>query len=171
MRRRRNKRYLKKSLRRREKQLDAHLRRFLDGLDSEQPLEEESNFRLLLKLRWLITDFIYLRLKLHRGWKDGWFLDLFDVIELKTTGEGVELTGDIVWWVEGKGADTAWIPADHESHPTGVYKVKIRGDINGGQWVVEPVSARLKRAKVLKRNAVYVIEFGKGSTYMKIESR
>ena len=151
--------------------MGAHLGRFLDGFDSKQPLEEESNFHLLLHLRWLVNDFLYLRLKLHRGWREGWFLDLFDVVEVKTNGEGVELTGDIVWWVEGKGAETVWIPADHEPRPTGVHKIKIRGDMRGGRWVLEPVSARLTRAKVLKRDAGYVIEFGRGSTYMKIKSR
>src|SRR4028119_1636075 len=146
MRRRRNKRYLKKRLRRREKQLGAHLGRFLDGFDSKQPLEEESNFHLLLHLRWLVNDFLYLRLKLHRGWREGWFLDLFDVVEVKTNGEGVELTGDIVWWVEGKGAETVWIPADHEPRQIGVHKIKIRGDMRGGRGGREPGSARLARA-------------------------
>jgi hypothetical protein len=171
MRRRRNKRYVKKSLCRREKQLDEHLARFLDGFDSKQAPDEESNYRLLLNLRWMVNDFIYLRLKLNRAWKKNRFLDLFDVAEVKATSDSVELKGDIVWWAEGVGANLEWVPADHEPHPTGVYKVKIRGDMKGGRWVVEPVTARLRRAKVRKRNAVYSVEFGRGSTYMKIESR
>jgi hypothetical protein len=162
---------VKKSLRRREKQLDEHLARFLDGFDSKQAQDEESNYRLLLNLRWIVSDFIYLRLKLNRAWKKNRFLDLFDVAEVKAARDSVELKGDIVWWAEGVGANLEWIPADHESHPTGVYKIKIRGDMNGGRWVVEPVSARLRRAKGSKCDAGYVVEFGRGSTYMKIESK
>ena len=172
MRSRRNRRYLKKSLRRREGHLGKYLSLFLEGFDAGKPLDEENNRRLLLKLRWLVNDFIYLHLKLHPGWTGkSRFLDLFDVESVRVKNGGVELSGDIVWWAEGKDAEGEWWPADHEPRRTGVYKVKIRGDMGGGYWVVEPVSAKLSESKVPKRDAVYEIDFGKGSTYMKIRSR
>jgi hypothetical protein len=172
MRRKRSKRYLRKYLRRREKVLGKHLSLFLDGFDAERPLDDESNFHLLLKLRWLIYDFIYVRLKLNPRWmRKKWFLELFDVDSVRVKNGGVEFSGDIVWWAEGKDAEGEWWPADHEPHRTGVYKVKIRGDMDGGDWVVEPVTAKLRKSKLPKRNAGYEIDFGKGSTYMKINSR
>ena len=172
MRRKRSKRYLKKYLRRREKALEKYLSLFLDGFDAGKPLDDESNFRLLLKLRWLIYDFIYVRLKLNPKWmRKKWFLELFDVDSVKIQNGGVKFSGDIVWWAEGKDAVGEWWPSDHEPHRTGVYKVKIRGDLDGGYWVVEPVTATLRKPKIPKHNTGYEIDFGKGSTYMKIRSR
>ena len=145
---------------------------FLDGFNSEKPLDDDGNFGLLLKLRWLIYDFIYVRLKLHPGWvKKRWFLELLDVDSVKIGNGGVEIAGDIVWWAEGKDAVGEWWPADHEPHRIGVYKVKIRGGLDGGRWVVEPVMAKLRKPKIPKRNAGYEIDFGKDSTYLKLRSR
>ncbi|MDQ3819669.1 MAG: hypothetical protein M3362_18610, partial [Acidobacteriota bacterium] len=116
---------------------------FLDSFDTEKPLDDERNFHLLLKLRWLIYEFIYVRLKLNPKWmKKKWFLELPDVDFVRIENGGVELSGDIVWWAEGKDAVGEWWPADHAPHRTGVYKVKIRGDLDGGYWVTEPVIAR-----------------------------
>lgn len=163
---------MKRSLRLRERVLDKYLRLFIDGFDSEQPLRAERNHRLLLKLRWLVQDFIYIRTTLHPKWmRKRWFLDLIDVEQVKIKGAEVELTGDIVWWAEGKDAVGEWWPSDHEPHRTATYKVKIRGDLDGGYWVLEPVTAKLRISKAPKRNAEYEIEFGKSSTYMKISSR
>jgi hypothetical protein len=171
MRSKQSKRYLKKRLRRREKALGKYLSLFLVGFDAEKPLDDESNFPLLLKLRWLIYDFIYFRLKLNRKWmKKKWFLELFDVDSVRIKNGVVEFIGDMVWWTEGKDAVGEWWPSDHEPHPIGVYKVKIRGDLGGGYWIVEPVTAKLRTSKIQKRNAGYEIDFGKGSTYMKIKN-
>ena len=102
MRRKRNRRYLKKYLRRREKELGKYLSLFLDGFDAGRPLDDESNRRALLKLRWLIHDFIYVRLKLNPRWmRKRWFLELFDVDSTRLNSAGVELSGDVVWWAEG----------------------------------------------------------------------
>jgi len=159
-------------LRSREQALDKYLRLFLDCFNSEQPLKAEGNFRLLLELTWLINSFIFVRLKLNPKWmKKQWFLDLLDVDDIKIKRDEVEIVGDIVWWAEGKDAVGKWWLPDHEPHWTGTYKVKIRGDLAGGYWVVEPVIANLQKAKFLKKNAAYEIEFGKGSTYMKVRSR
>lgn len=172
MRRKRSKRYLRKYLRRREKALGKYLSLFLDSFDAGKPLDDESNFRLLLKLRWLIYDFIYVRLKLNPQWmRKKWFLELFDVDSVKIRDGSVEFSGDIVWWSEGEDAVGKWWPPDHEPHRTGVYKVKIRGDLDGGYWMVEPVDAKLRKSNIPKRNAEYEIYFGTGSTYMKIKSR
>ena len=152
--------------------MGEYLRAFLDGFDPERPLGGQRNFRPLLSLRWLIHDFINARLRLNRGWAaKRYFLELFDVDGLEVRDGVVELTGDIVWWAEGKDAAGEWWPPDHVPRPTGAYKVKIRGDLGGGFWVVEPVIAKLWEARKPGRNAGYEIEFGAGSTYMRIKSK
>ena len=173
----RSRRVLKKHLRRKEAELDKWLRHFLDGYDPSRPLDRDDgdpgeNFRLLLRLRWLVYSFIYVRLKLTPWWGNRRrFLELFDVDDVKVQGGSVELEGDMVWWAEGVDAAGEWWPADHEPHPTGVYKVKLRGDLDGGYWVLEPVRVKLSVAEAPGRNARYEIEFGSGSTYLKIKSR
>lgn len=163
---------MKKYLRRKERELGEHLSLFLEGFDAGKPPGEEPNRRALLKLRWLVYAFIYVRLKLNPAWaRKKWFLELFDVDSASVNGRRVELSGDMVWWAEGKDAEGEWWPADHEPRWTGVYKVKIRGDLDGGYWVIEPVSARLTEPATPNRDAAYEIEFGTGSTYMKIRSR
>jgi hypothetical protein len=169
MRRRRNKRYLKKRLRLRERQLGNAVSRFVDKFEPQRSLDDEYNFQLLLKLRWLINDFIYLRLKLHPLWmRKEWFLDLLDVDDVTVRNSSVVLVGNAVWWAQGKDAAGEWWPADHEPHKTGPYKIKLRGDLSGGRWVLEPVKAELKMPRRAKRSAVYRVEFGQGSTYMVI---
>jgi hypothetical protein len=169
---RRSNKYTRKRLRHREKQLREHLDRLLSGFNPDNPHDDRSNFRLLLRVRWLVYDFIYLRLKLNPRWqKRQWFLELFDVDEVRITNSSLELIGDIVWWAEGKDAIERWWPADHEPHRVGPYKLKIRGDLSGGCWVLEPLIARLRTPKLAKRNADYEIEFGKGSTYMMARSK
>ena len=54
----------------------------------------------------------------------------------------------MVWWAEGSEAAGEWWPTDHEPHRTAVYKVKRRGDLGGGRWVVEPVRVRMSVARV-----------------------
>jgi hypothetical protein len=170
MRRRRNRRYLKKRLRLREKQLGNAVSLFVDKFEPRQSLEDEPNFRLLLKLRWLVNDFIYLRLKLHPLWmKKQWFLDLLDVDNVTVRNGSVILAGDAVWWAQGRDADGEWWPADHEPRKSGPYKIKLRGDLSGGRWVLEPVRAELKLPANEKRVAGYRVEFGQDSTYMVIE--
>jgi len=170
MRRRRNKRYLKKRLRLREGQLGNTVSLFVDKFDPRQPLEGEHNYRLLLKLRWLVSDFIYLRLKLHPTWmRKQWFLDLFDVDNVTVRDGAVVLVGDAVWWAQGKDADGAWWPSDHQPRQSGPYKIKLRGDLSGGRWVLEPVRAELKLPVDVQRTAGYRVEFGQGSTYMVIK--
>jgi hypothetical protein len=177
MAKRKSKRQLKKYLRKREGQLNAALHSFLAdydfslALDNDNPTEtpeSEKQFRLLLRLRWLIYDYLWVRLKIDPRWRSKqWFLDLFDVDEVRIENENVYLTGDIVWWAEGKDAQGQWWPSDHEAKATGIYKIKIRGDLNGGKWVVEPMTALLRLAKTAKHDARYQIEFGYGSTYLK----
>lgn len=157
--------------------LDVWLRRFLEGYDPAGPLDNGEgdrgeNFRLLLRLRWLIFTFIHVRLELTPWWGGRRrFLEHLDVDEVNIAGGSVELVGDMVWWAEGREAEAGdWWPPDHETHPTGVYKVKIRGDLGGGRWVVEPVRVRMSVARVAWRKASYEIEFGRGSTYLKIKS-
>jgi len=172
MRKRNNNKYTRKLLRYREKQLQDYLDRFLNRFDPQQPEDDKSNFQLLLNLRWLVYDFIYLRLKLNPNWqKKQWFLDLFDVEQIRIENGNVELIGDMVWWAEGKDAENEWWQADHEPHWVGRYKKKMRGDLSGGYWVIERVSANLKKAEVEGRRAGYEIEFGRGSTYMNIKSK
>ena len=168
---------MKKYLRRREAELDRRLRRFLEGFDPSQPLDRDGadpgeNFRLLLRLRWLIHSFISVRLELTPWWGNRRrFLEHLDVDEVKVEGGRVELVGDMVWWAGGSEAAGEWWPADHEPRPTGVYKVKIRGDLEGGRWVVEPVRVRMRVAEAPWRHAAYEIEFGRGSTYLKMKSK
>jgi hypothetical protein len=174
--RRLGRRDLKKHLRRREAALDVWLRRFLAGYDPARPLDPdeggEENFRLLLRLRWLIFTFIHVRLELTPWWGNrGRFLEHFDVDEVRVGGGVVELFGDMVWWARGREAAGEWWPPDHEPRPTGVYKVKIRGELEGGYWVLEPVRVRMSVAGAPWRNASYEIEFGRGSTYLKVRSR
>jgi hypothetical protein len=169
---RRSKRRLKKNLRLRERALSKDLDLFLNGFDAEQPLDSETNFRLLLKLRWLIYEFIYVRLKLNRKWmRKKWFLELFDVDHVQISDDEVKLTGDIVWWAEGKDAAGEWWFPDSQLHQTAVYKVKIRGDLDGGHWVLEPMTVNITQAKSLKHDATYEIDFGKGYSFLKIKSR
>lgn len=157
--------------------MDVWLRRFLDGYDPALPLDNGEgdggeNFRLLLRLRWLIFDFIHVRLRLKPWWGNRRrFLEHFDVDEVKVERDGVELVGDMVWWARGAEAAGVWWPPDHEPHRAGIYKVKIRGDLAGGKWVVEPVRVRLRVSRSPRRNASYEIEFGRGSTYLKTKSR
>jgi hypothetical protein len=176
----RSKRSLKKHLRQREAALDRLLRHFLANFDPTRPLDEGykdpgENFRLLLRLRWLIFTFIHVRLELTHWWGNRKrFLEHFDVDEVRVGDGYVELVGDMVWWAQGREAEGEWWPADHEPHGTGFYKVKLRGDLDGGFgafWVVEPVRVRMRVAEVPWRNAAYEIEFGRGSTYLKIKSR
>lgn len=169
MRRRRDKRYLKRRLRLREKQLGDVVSTFVKKFDPRQPLEDGPNYRLLLDLRWLVSDFIYLRLKLHPLWmRKRWFLDLFDVDDVSIRDGVVVLVGDAVWWAQGKDADGEWWPADHEPRKSAPYKIKIRGDMSGGVWVLEPVRAELKVPVNAKRVAGYRVEFGRGVTHMVI---
>ena len=175
--RNRNKRDLKKHLRRREAALDFQLRRFLAGYDPTQPLEKGDgepgeNFRLLLRLRWLIHTFIYVRLELAPWWGNRRrFLEHFDVDEVRVREDGVELLGDMVWWAQGREATGEWWPADHEPHRAGFYKVLLRGVPGGGCWVMEPVRVSMRLADAPWRNASYEFEFGRGSTYLKFKSR
>lgn len=172
MRRRRSKRHLKKYLRSREDTLNDLLHSFLDNFATQQPLDSETNSRLLLRLRWLLYEFIYVRMKLNAKWmKRHWFLELLDVDQVVINSGEIKIVGDIVWWAEGKDAVGEWWFPDNKPHPTGVYKVKIRGDLSGGYWVLEPVIAKISRPKPSKHNAVYEIEFGKGQSYMKIKSK
>lgn len=165
---------MKKHLRRREAELGGRLRRFLEGFDPARPLVEEGrdpgeNFRLLLGLRHLIYSFIHVRLELKPWWGNRRrFLENFDVDEVKVEGGRVELAGEMVWWAVGREAEGEWWPADHEPRRARVYKVKMRGDLGGGLWVSEPVRVRLSLPEVPRRNAAYEIEFGRGSTYLKI---
>jgi hypothetical protein len=178
MAKKRSKRQLKKYLRKREGQLNGALLAFLAdydfslALNDENPMatsESEKQFRLLLRLRWLIYDYLWVRVKIDSRWRNKqWFLELFDPDGVRIENENVYLTGDIVWWAEGKDAQGQWWPEDHPAQPTGVYKLKIRGDLNGGRWVVEPMTVWLRLAKGAKHNALYQIEFGYGSTYLKI---
>jgi hypothetical protein len=174
---RRNKRELKKHLRQREAALDRLLRHFLANFDPTRSLDgghqdPGENFWLLLRLRWLIFTFIHVRLELTPWWGNRKrFLEQLDVDEVRVGDGRVELVGEMVWWAQGREAEGEWWPADHEPHRTGFYKVKLRGDLDGGGWVVEPVRVSLRVAKVPWRNAAYDIEFGVGSTYLKIKSR
>lgn len=171
--RRRSRRYLKKYLRRREAQLDARLRALVEGFDPALPPDEEGkNFELLLRLRWLVYDFVHVRLRLTRWWGSRRrFLELPDFDDVKVAGGAVELKGDIVWWADGAEAVGRWWPPDHEPHPTGVYKMKLRGDMRGGHWVLEPFNARLSLSETPGRVAAYEIEFGKGNTFLKVRNR
>jgi hypothetical protein len=177
MRLRKSNKSARKRLRYREGQLQKYLDALLKGHDPDKPFDErsfdeKSNYRLLLKLRWLVTDFIYLRLKLHPEWQTKeWFLELFDVDEIRIGANRVTLKGDIVWWAEGKDAVGQWWPAGHEPHWVGQYKIKIRGDLNGGYWLLEPLVASLRMPTRARHNADYEIEFGQGSTYMKPRSK
>lgn len=173
MKRKSSKKALKKRLRAREKELQKYLCLFLERFNPELSFDDPNNFRPLLKLRWFINDFLYLRLKIHPAWASKqWFLELFDVDDIKIKGSNVELTGDIVWWAEGKDAVGEWWPDDHEPHRLAPYKIKIRGDIrSGGYWILEPLTARLKKSALPKHNARYEIEFGHGHTFMKIKSK
>ena len=180
MTKRKSKRELKRSLRSREKELNTALLNFLAdydfslAFDAEDRIETEATekqFRLLLKLRWLVYDFLWIRLKLHPAWRNKqWFLELFDVDEIRIENEHVILKGDIVWWAQGQDAIGQWWPADHEAHSDGFYKIKLRGDMKNGYWLVEPMSAILKPAKNAKRVATYQVEFGFGSTYLKVKN-
>jgi hypothetical protein len=174
--RRKNKRSLKKYLRLREKMLEKNLSSFLENFNLKQPFDSPEdnleNFRLLLKLRWLIYDFINLRLKVSPKWKwKEYFLELMDVEEINIENDEVSLLGDVVWWAEGKDAVGKWWNDDREPHKTGVYKVKVRGDMNGGYWLLEPVTVKLRKSKTAKQNASYEIDFGKASTYLKIRNK
>jgi hypothetical protein len=170
MKRRRNRRYLKKRLRFRENQLGRALSHFTHKFDSHRSLEDEHNFRPLLKLRWLINDFIYLRLKLHPLWmKKQWFLELLDVDSVEVRDGKVVLHGDAAWWAQGADATGEWWPSDHEAHQSSAYRVKLGGDLAGGRWVLEPVKAELEMPRRSNQKAKYRIEFGQGSTYMAIK--
>lgn len=174
---RRTKRSLKKHLRQREAALDGRLRHFLANFDPARPLDEGhqdpgENFRLLLRLRWLIYTFIHVRLELTPWWgRRKRFLEHLDVDEVRVGDGRVELFGDMVWWAQGREAEGEWCPADHEPHGAGFYKVKLRGVPGAGPWVKEPVRVSMRVAEVPWRNASYEIEFGRGSTYLKIRSR
>ncbi len=169
--RRRSRRHLKKYLRRREAQLALWLRGFLEGYDPSRPHDDPGgeNFRLLLRLRWLVHAFVHTRLLLAPWWgKRRRFLEHLDVDEVRLSPRGVELKGEMVWWAEGREAEGEWWPPDHEPRPTGFYKVKLRGDLGGGRWVLEPVRVRMRLPSAPRRGAGYEIEFGRGSTHMKI---
>ena len=86
-------------------QLGTQLDMFLNGFDLEQSLEEERNFHLLLKLRWLVNDYISLRIRMHPKWRTKkWLLDLWDVDQVNIKDGSVELRGDAVWWALGNDA-------------------------------------------------------------------
>jgi hypothetical protein len=175
----RSKRGLKKYLRRKEHQLNSALQKFIDDFDRTievQTLEptsspaSERQFRLLLKLRWLSYEFLWVRLKLHPMWRHKrWFLELFDVEEITINQTSVMLTGEIIWWAKGKDAVGEWWPSDHDPHRMGFHRIKLRGDpIDGdGKWVIEPMRVTLKLATTPKRVATYDLEFGYGSTYLR----
>jgi hypothetical protein len=172
---RRSKRRWKKHLRSREQKLNQALQQFIEGFDlafdvndpnpTSSP-EKERNFRLLLRLRHLTFSFLWIRLKLHPAWRNKqWFLELPDFEDIEINQDRVLLTGDIIWWAEGKDAIGQWWPADHDPQRMGFYKMKLRGD--AGKWVIEPMRVMLKLAATPKRVATYDLEFGYGSTYLR----
>jgi hypothetical protein len=101
--------------------------------------------------------------------KKHWFLDLLDVDRVEVKNGGIVLHGDAAWWALGTNAIGEWWPADHEARKCGPYKIKLRGDLSGGRWVLEPVRAELRMPRLAKRRAQYRVMFGQGSTYMVIE--
>jgi hypothetical protein len=181
MKRGKGKRARKKYLRYKEKQLNSALLAFREGYNADIPQEDddplstpekEQQFKLLLRLRWLIYSFLYERLENHSSWRNKQrFLELFDVETIIITNDLLVLKGDIVWWAKRGEAADIWWPSDHQAHPTSIYKVKIRGDLEGGHWILEPLTVRLRLARSEKKAASYYIEFGYGSTYLKITSR
>lgn len=182
MARKKGKRASKKSLRRRESQLNAALMSFINNYDpsitisnDDDPVstpEKERQFRILLRLRWLINAFLFLRLKHHPAWRNKqWFLDLFDVDSVAIENDLVILKGDIVWWALGNDAIGNWWPSDHRAYRTGIYKVKIRGDMMQGYWVIEQLTATLQLSRMKKRVANYDLEFGFGNTYLKYSNK
>ncbi len=175
----RSNRRLKKYLRGKEAQLNSTLQKFIDefdpaidveALEPTSSSENERQFRLLLRLRWLSYEFLWVRLKLHPAWcGKRWFLELFDVEQVSINKNTVTLTGEIIWWAEGQNAVGEWCPSDHDPHLMGFHRIKLRGNpIDGdGKWVIEPMKVTVKLAKTSNRNATYALEFGYGSTYLR----
>ncbi len=176
---RKSKRRIKKILRKQEKRLNSALKAFVEGYDFSFPTdgvfaktpEEERQFRLLLRLRGLAGDFLWLRLKTDVRWRGkAWYLDFLSVDDVRVTDDRVQLSGDIVWWAEGAFAREEWWPKDHEVHPTGFYRRVLRGDTGSLQYVIEPVKGWFGLARNDRRDATYEIKFGFGSTYLKVSN-
>ena len=120
---------------------------------------------MMLPIRWALFGLTYGHLKLTRDWgKRSWFLELPDIDTITKIGRpesGFQLSGEIIWWAEGKDAEGEWWPQDRIPDVTKW----------GGKYVAEPFEARVFPLWHKKRGLSYEIEFGQGSTYQLFTNR
>lgn len=171
----------------------------LDQPNSSDDLYEndKTNFQRLLSLRWFINDAVYLRHHLNGKWlkiwkKTNYFFDLVDIdsVNYFKNINSVEIRGEMACWAMGEANYSKWWNDDQQPYRTCSYRGTVRGEIRrtndfcwmetknsknkiedwrGGYFIIEPVKAIFKLAKSPNRNPFYEIEFGKGSTFMKIK--
>src|SRR5262245_31198954 len=163
-----------------ETRLKKALRSYLDYEASVEAVIEEELFRKLLPIRWSLYGLTYNYLVLDRKWKwKDFFLEYPDITDITANADGasrVVVTGEFIWWAEGKDRIGKWWPADRTPHK----QIRVRGqdeshlevvpapELEKGGFLVEPFEAVIWPAWTRKRGLKYRIEFGKGTTFRHI---
>ncbi|HEY7181557.1 MAG TPA: hypothetical protein VIC84_09065 [Blastocatellia bacterium] len=137
-------------------------------------------FRVLLPIRWSLYGLTYNHLVLDRKWKwKDFFLeypDITDITAIDGEASRVVITGEFIWWAEGKDRVGKWWPADRSPHK----QIRVREgneshlevvqapELEEGGFLVEPFEAVIWPAWNRKRGLKYRIEFGKGTIFRRI---
>jgi len=163
-----------------ETRLKKALRNYLDYEASIETVNEEDLFRILLPIRWSLYGLTYNHLVLDRKWKwKDFFLEYPDLTDINANDQAasrIAITGEFIWWAEGKDGIGKWWPADRE--PSKQIRVRVQDEshlevvqapeLEKGGFLVEPFEAVIWPAWNKKRGLKYRIKFGKGSTYRHI---
>jgi hypothetical protein len=173
-------RVFRKYRRRDEMRLKIALRNYLDYEASVEAVNKEDLFRILLPIRWSLYGLTYNHLILDRKWKwKDFFLEYPDITDI-TANDGnssrVVITGEFIWWAEGKDGVGKWWPADRV--PYKQIRVRTQDDshleiiqepeLEKGGFLVEPFEAVVWPDWNKKHELKYRIEFGKGATFRHI---
>jgi hypothetical protein len=159
-----------------ETRLKKALRSYLDYEASVEAVTEEDLFRKLLPIRWSLYGLTYNHLVLDRKWKwKDFFLEYPDLTDISANDKAaarIAITGEFIWWAEGKDGIGKWWPADRA--PYKQIRVRVQDEshleivqaheLEKGGFLVEPFEAVIWPAWNKKRGLKYRIKFGKGST-------
>jgi hypothetical protein len=163
-----------------ETRLKKALHDYRDYEASVETVTEEDLFRILLPIRWSLYGLTYNHLVLDKKWKwKDFFLEYPDITDITANDElasRMVITGEFIWWAEGKDGIGKWWPADRDPYK----QIRVREkdeshlevvqapDLEKGGFLVEPFEAIVQPAWNKKRGLKYRIEFGKGTTFRHI---
>src|SRR5262245_55311899 len=109
-------RIFRKYRRRDEIRLKEAIGNFLEFVASIEAVNEKDMFSIVLPIRWSLYGLTYNHLILDRKWKwKDFFLEYPDITGITVTDDDayrVVITGEFIWWAEGKDRIGKWWPAD-----------------------------------------------------------